>query len=358
MTELYTYLYLFYFIGIALLALTTKDNSRYIYLFSVILLLLIVALKPFGAYPDDSNYLDLLTFFRNNTLPPENQGRDYFYYYFAEFLSIIFGDKGALIAISLIGVAVKSYVIGRMSKFSLAALLTYVAFCIQLTDLTALRTSLSTAFIFLAIYFFSKKAYIKVLISYILSFLSHIQTILLIPVVLVLNKYLYKYRYLLIPFILAFGLLKLFPLGELNSTGYPPIDIYLTQLNNGLDEKINLLRLSTVSALFILLWIDYRNKIRSPFYKQLFMAALLSQLSGFLFYWFPVMAGRLADLLLPFLIIYFALTFRNINIYQKIAIIFISFMININYLYVNPLFMRDDNPLAWSVLNISYLIYR
>lgn len=346
MTEFYTYLYLFYFVIIALLSLTTNDNSKYIYLFAVVLLLLIVALKPIGAYPDDKNYLDLLGFFRNNTLPPENQGRDYFYFYFAEFLAIIFGDKGGLVAISMVSVTIKSYVIGRMSKYSLTALLAYVAFCIQLTDLTALRTSLSTTFIFLTIYYFSKKQYLSLFLSYIFSFLSHIQTILLIPVLIVLNKYLYRYRYPIIIFILAFGLLKLFPLGEFGSTGFAPVDLYLIQLNNGLEEKINLLRLSTISALTILMWIDYGNNIRSAFYKQLFMAALLSQLSGFVFYWFPVLAGRLADLLLPFLIVYFAITFRRISIYQKVAILFISFMININYLYVNPLFLRDGNPVA------------
>jgi hypothetical protein len=327
-----------------LLALTTKDNSRYIYFFSVVILLFIVSLKPVGSYPDDKNYLDLLNYFRNNNLPAENEGRDYFYYYFAEYLALIFGDRGAIVGISFICIAIKSLVIGKMSKYSLTALLTYVGFCIQLTDLTALRTSLSTTFVFLAIYFYSRRNYLGLILSYILSFLSHIQTLILIPVIIVLNKLLYNYRYILIISIIIFGLFKLFPLGELASTGFPPIDLYLIQLNNGLEEKINLLRLSTISALFIILWIDSSNKIKSNFYKQLFMVALMSQLCGFLFYWFPVLAGRLADLLLPFLIIYFSITFRKLTIHQKIAIIFISFMININYLYINPLFMRDGNP--------------
>lgn len=308
-------------------------------------LLLIIGLKPIGSYPDDSSYLRLLEYFRNNNLPPENEGRDFFYYYFAEFLSIIFGDKAALVALSVICVAIKSYVIGKMSKFSLTALLAYVAFCVQLTDMTALRTSLSTTFVFLAIYFFTKKNYKTMTLSYILSFLSHIQTILIIPVFLFLNSFFYKFKYFIILSIIAFGLLKLFPLGNLESTGFPPIDLYLIQLNNGIEEKINLLRLSTFSALFIIVWIDFKNTLKSGFYKQLFMVALMSQLCGFAFYWFPVMAGRLTDLLLPFLIIYFAITFRKLSIYQKIIIVFISFMININYLYVNPLFMRDGNPL-------------
>ncbi|WP_233138281.1 EpsG family protein [Mucilaginibacter sp. MD40] len=316
------------------------------YWFCVLLLLTIVCFKPIGSYPDDISYLDLLKYFRTDNLPEENQGRDYIYYYLAESLSFIMGDKAALISISLISISIKCFVIGKMSKYSLTALLVYIAFCVQLIDLTALRTSLSTAFIFLAIYYYSKKGYVRSAFYYICSFLSHIQTLLILPIFFMLHKVLYKYRYFIIVGSVAFGLLKLFPFGDLTTTGFAPLDLYLTQLHNGLEEKINLLRLSTIAALFLIIWIDYQHKNKSDWYKRVFMAALLSQLSIFLFYWFPVLAGRLADLLLSFMIIYFALSFRRINLYQKLAIIVIAFLININYMYVNPLFMRDGNPLA------------
>ncbi|WP_374166923.1 EpsG family protein [Arcticibacter sp. MXS-1] len=247
--------------------------------------------------------------------------------------------------ISLFSVSIKCFVIGKMSKYSLTVLLVYTAFSIQLIDLTALRTSLSTAFIFLSIYFYSKRSYGSSLLFYISSFLSHIQTVLILPLFFLLHRAFYKYRYAIMIGAVIFGLFKLFPLSEFTTTGYAPLDLYLTQLNEGLDEQINLLRFSTSGALFLIMWIDYRNKIRTDWYKRVFLAALLSQLSIFLFYWFPVMGGRLSDLLLSFLIVYFALSLRNITVYQKIAVIFVAFMINVNYMYVNPLFMRDGNPL-------------
>lgn len=353
LSDLYIHLYLFYYIIVAVVAIFSNDNSRYIYWFCVAVMLVIVSFKPVGAYPDDVSYLQLLKYFRTDNLPEENAHRDYLYYFLADFLSYLVGDKATVISISIIGISIKCFVIGKMSKYSLTALLVYIAFCLQIIDLTALRTSLSTAFVFLAIFYYSKKSYVRSAFFYVCSFLSHIQTLLILPLFIALHKILYKYRYFIIVGSMAFGIFKLFPLGEFTTTGFAPLDLYLTQLNNGLDEKINLFRLSTISALFLIIWIDYQNTIKSDWYKRIFMAALLSQLSNFLFYWFPVLAGRLADLLLSFMIIYFALSFRRINVYQKLAIIFVAFMINVNYMYVNPLFMRDGNPLA---SNLSFLI--
>ncbi|WP_211226605.1 EpsG family protein [Pedobacter glucosidilyticus] len=321
--------------------MTTRDNSKYIYAGCSLILLLLIALKPVGAYPDDRNYLDLLLFFRSDQLAEENTGRDYLYFYLAHIFSVMFGDKGAIISISLFTVTIKCWVIGKMSKYSLTALLTYVAFCVQLTDLTALRTSLSTSFLFLVIYFSSQKKYFKTFLHYILSCLSHIQGVILLPFLIFLNSIFYKYRYILFVSLFVFGALKLFPFGDFQSTGYAPLDLYLIALNNGLQEEINLFRLSTLSSLLLIFWLDYSNSLEGVFYKRLFLTALMSQLSIFAFYWFPVLAGRFADILLPFMIIYFSICLRKITLYQKIAILFVSFMINLNYLYVNPLFLRD-----------------
>ena len=122
--------------------------------------------------------------------------------------------------------------------------------------------------------------------------------------------------------------------------GFAPVDIYLSQVITGQIVESNRFRLSTIVMTIFILIADRFLPSEKKF-KWLFQGALLSQLSPLLFYWFPVLAGRAGDLLLPFLILYLGFAVRLLPFYFKIILSVLIFLMLINYLYINPLFLRD-----------------
>jgi hypothetical protein len=338
--DLYREFFFLFVLFLIAFGLMFERSSKNIFAFFSLIYFIFIILKPIGAYPDDKSYLDLLMYFRNDDLPEINAGRDFIFYYFTYIISFFSSDRIALNLVVIVSVAIKLFVIARMTNFSMLAFAFFVSLSSQIADLTTIRNSLATAFIYLLIYFIIRKEFKKSLFTYIVSIFTHLNTLLYIPAVLILNKYLYSLRYLMVASAFAFSFSNFSVVG-LNATGIAVADLYLTQLGSDVVVEISRLRVSVVAILLMIFWLDYKAK-RKPESFWLFQGALLSQISPMLFFWFPNLAGRFADLMLPFLILYVGHRLSDLTLHQRIAIAIISSNMIVNYMYVNPLYLRDS----------------
>lgn len=333
----------FFFLFVLLLiafGLVFERSSRNIFIFFSLIYFIFILLKPVGAYPDDKSYLDLLNQFRSDDLPAHNAGRDFIFYYFTHIIALIVSDSVALNLVVVVSVGIKLFVIAKMSRFSMLVFAFFVSLSSQIADLTTIRNSLATAFIYLLIYFLARRDFRKSLFVYIISIFTHLNTLLYLPAVFILNKYLYALRYLVVASAFAFSLSNFSVVG-LNATGIALADLYLSHLGTEVVVEISKVRFSVIAILVMIFWLDYQAK-RKPESIWLFQGALLSQISPMLFFWFPNLAGRFADLMLPFLILYVGHRLNDLTLLQRIAIAIISLNMIANYMYVNPLYLRDS----------------
>lgn len=317
----------------------TSKKNKIIYYLIVIFCLTLVILKPYGTYPDDNSYLELYYDFLNNSLSHHNQGRDYIYYYLVFLFGWFTTPENSIIAISVISILIKSRVIGVISSHSIGPLLFLYSYSLQLIDLTALRSALAAAFIFLVLQNLLVRNKIKVIINYLFAIGSHLTAIFTIPIFLCNRYAIFRYSELVTLSILVFAFFQpKIPIPYWLEGQYS--NLYINIMNSGLYDDINIFRLSNLTLIFFIFLLK-KILIKKEFGAIFFLGSLISQLSILLFYSFPVFATRLSEIYLPFFFVMIAYIHDDLKNYHKYLLAFISFALGLNYLFINPLFLRD-----------------
>ncbi len=133
------------------------DRSLF-WIFGLVLVAFAV-LRPVGLARDDLNYVEIIKSLCST--PDCGQGiqvtRDYFWYYLVKFgLPYRPGSLRVALALSGVGVLIKLFVIDRLCRERLLALLLFIPLCYVQYDLTQLRAGLAISWMMLGIYWLVK----------------------------------------------------------------------------------------------------------------------------------------------------------------------------------------------------------
>lgn len=128
---------------------------NYFYILFSVLLVLFAAFRPIGVSRDDINYLDIF-----NTICPSiscekwvQGSRDWGWFSAVGLLKSIWLDPRVMLLLSACGLIVKLWVIYRICRQPMMALLLYAGVFYQILDLTQFRVSLASTFYFVSFYF-------------------------------------------------------------------------------------------------------------------------------------------------------------------------------------------------------------
>lgn len=219
---------------------SSKIESGLFWVFGLALVAF-AALRPIGIARDDLAYLEIF-----KTICPTlecgqwiQSPRDWGWYSLIGFLKSFWPEARVMLVIAALAVAIKLWVIFKLSKRPLWALLFFTAVFYEVQDLTAFRVSLSLAIFMMAIYLLIKRHRFTGFLAIFTPGLFHKQA-LLAPLVLlsgILNRW---YTVFVVLTILPIGLLFL----GVSYQGYKEIILYQSLpwlqpiIQQGLDSYI------------------------------------------------------------------------------------------------------------------------
>jgi hypothetical protein len=118
-----------------------------------------VMFRPWGASPDDWNYIVhlRLTYPLSEAEFQNTLGHSPLYYFLLSAVRVFQDGHMAFMAIAGAALALKFYIIGRITSFSVLALLGYASMFWMLHDVVQLRAGAATLFLFLVIHLWSQE---------------------------------------------------------------------------------------------------------------------------------------------------------------------------------------------------------
>jgi hypothetical protein len=133
-------------------------------------------LKPFGASPDDYNYVDIVQLgCTSYACAYDGLGRDPIWFFLVSIFSVV-GEFAAIKLVATAALLIKLFVIFKLSSNKLYGMSAYVFLFYFLHDLTQYRVSLALAFYFLFLYLVISHRRVGALLSVGVAIGSHIQS--------------------------------------------------------------------------------------------------------------------------------------------------------------------------------------
>lgn len=258
-------------------------------------------LRPFFVSFDDGNYavhLQMVCSFSECGFD-DRMGYSYLYYLIVGVAKNYFDSVSIFLAMAATFFVGKVLLIGRMTAYSLPALLTYVSIFFLLHDVTQFRAAAAAFFLLLTLRLVSERRFAKGLASWIIGMLLHLQAVVT-PAFLVV-KVIFRQHYWTA--IAAVVVTQLF-----SQVGLVPTNLALSAASavmQGARLDVALesgeVGVRTTSLAILLLLAQSVPMVRRMQDNRVYVYAFYSVVAGFLLYWvgarFDTVSSRLAQFL-------------------------------------------------------------
>jgi hypothetical protein len=352
------YIIIFLFLMIATLvdSFGSKVSAKIILFGSLIILLIITTLRE-GIGTDFYNYKEIYDLTTIN----HDYTTEYGFIlliYFAYFLG---GFKLLLFITAILNISIIYYLLKQFKLNIYIGLLTYYSIFYLNHNFNVIRHGLMSTIIWISFYCYLNRKKIKSFIFFILSFLIHQTSIIILPFIFLVKRSLNLFSSILILFILFFfgryldSYFEILNIFSFDSSSGSKISFYLNDYN--IAEKVRyrfgfgFFLYVTVYLLLIKFEKEFTNKEQIIFFKQiLFLAISILCIFASL----SILSERVANtLLLSIIFIFSSIGKLKIKPIYKICLLVVIILIDFTYLYQILNIAGIDRPKQFLPYNYS-----
>lgn len=321
---------------------------------NAVIIMALCFLKIYGSAPDDYNYLDI---FRRECINTECESnflssRDLFWFYSVDLFKVL-GLPTAIKLIATIALAIKLWVVYKLSHNKIFGLAAYFVINYFIHDLIQYRVGLAEMFLFLSVYFIARNKKFYSTASLFATPFCHLQA-LPSPLLLLYKKVSIKFIGILISVLMLFTLLGLYPnaffLKEIIASIWegaitPTSDIgkyiYLSEID--IYDNYSSLALSVIVLGFSLIYIFYRPLINPKFINSnVIRFSLFSCFSAFIACYFFASIPDMQNRFFEFFIAPIVFIFGNLKKSTESLLILMFTLVSlwIKYHFLQSFFMH------------------
>lgn len=303
-TLLFVVFFLLLISSVFFMLIRFRRLEKYVYISVSIVCILLAMFRPIDVARDSKSY----EYHIENTCKitecgfKQNIDYDIGYFFLLSISKVFFSNYQALLFIAGVVLAVKLFLIARMTSYSVLSLYFYYSLFFLYHDITQARVSAASAFFLLALYLMDRNIKKMGVAAYGAAMMTHYQAIVA-PLAQLANSIIARKYWLAITLILisqvaiiaqlvppASAIIKLFP-----NESYRNINVE----NIFFDVSIFELK-GTNSLIIMLLAMTVFPLQRMVVQKKIFGYCFSSVIVGFMFYWFFAVVPVVSDRILQF----------------------------------------------------------
>lgn len=280
--------FLFLLIGSVIFQLIRNDRlRRYLYISLSIICILMAMFRPFGTNKDASNYEIHAEQTCKLTECESIQVADYDvgYFLFLSAAKVFFDGQQAILCLAGLALAIKLFVIARITSYSVLSLYFYFCVLFLTHDVSALRVSMALAFYLLALYLITKERIKSGVIAYGVAMLTHFQAAVA-PMAQLMNAMIGRRYWLAIILVVVSQLAVVSHLAPVSLM----INLLMSEdelrLSQNLFVDSSTFEIKTTNVLIIMLLLMTVFPLKRTVHKNMILGYCFSSVVvGYMFYW-------------------------------------------------------------------------